>query len=497
MSKEVGITVSKNEDFSEWYTQVIIKAELADYAPVKGLIVLRPDGYSIWESIKESLDKKLKETGHRNGFLPVLIPESLLTKEKKHFEGFNPEVFWVTHSGDSEIGDRLALRPTSETLAYSLYSKWIKSWRDLPLKINFWNTALRAEIKGTKPFIRTSEFLWQEGHTVHATKDEAEKEVADILELYKKTIEAELAVPVITGKKSEKDKFVGAVYTNTLESLMPDGKALQMGTSHFLGQNFSKPFDVKYLGENNVETFAWQTSWGVSWRLIGGMIMTHGDDRGLVLPPKIAPIQVVIIPIYYSKEEKEKVMEYALKARDELVGENVRVHLDDREHLTPGFKFNDWEMKGIPVRIEIGPKDIAKNQIVLARRHNQTKNNLEMMKTSLSVILEHVSDGIVTNKLPNYVKEELENIQKEMFDAAKKILDERIVRVSEYQQFKEQLDNGKMIDCSWCGNQTCEDKIKEETGADLRVIPSGNAKAETCIYCKNSGTTNALFAKGY
>ena len=317
------------------------------------------------------------------------------------------------------------------------------------------------------------------------------------MELYKKTIEAELAVPVITGKKSEKDKFVGAVYTNTLESLMPDGKALQMGTSHFLGQNFSKPFDVKYLGENNVETFAWQTSWGVSWRLIGGMIMTHGDDRGLVLPPKIAPIQVVIIPIYYSKEEKEKVMEYALKARDELVVENVRVHLDDREHLTPGFKFNDWEMKGIPVRIEIGPKDIAKNQIVLARRHNQTKNNLEMMKTSLSVILEHVSDGIVTNKLPNYVKEELENIQKEMFDAAKKILDERIVRVSEYQQFKEQLDNGKMIDCSWCGNQTCEDKIKEETGADLRVIPSGNAKAETCIYCKNSGTTNALFAKGY
>jgi len=483
LSKEVGITVSKNEDFSEWYTQVIIKAELADYAPVKGLIVLRPDGYSIWESIKESLDKKLKETGHRNGFLPVLIPESLLTKEKKHFEGFNPEVFWVTHSGDSEIGDRLALRPTSETLAYSLYSKWIKSWRDLPLKINFWNTALRAEIKGTKPFIRTSEFLWQEGHTVHATKDEAEKEVADILELYKKTIEAELAVPVITGKKSEKDKFVGAVYTNTLESLMPDGKALQMGTSHFLGQNFSKPFDVKYLGENNVETFAWQTSWGVSWRLIGGMIMTHGDDRGLVLPPKIAPIQVVIIPIYYSKEEKEKVMEYALKARDELVGENVRVHLDDREHLTPGFKFNDWEMKGIPVRIEIGPKDIAKNQVVLARRHNQTKTSIDMHTSS--------------NTFSSVISSELKNIQKEMFDTAKKILDERVVRVSEYQQFKEELENGKMIDCSWCGNQTCEDKIKEETGADLRVIPSDNTKAETCIYCKNSGTANVLFARGY
>ena len=479
MSKEIGITVSKNENFSEWYTQVVIKAELADYAPVKGLIVLRPDGYSIWESIKESLDKKLKETGHRNGFLPVLIPESLLAKEKEHFEGLNPEVFWVTHSGNSEIGDRLALRPTSETLAYSLFSKWIRSWRDLPLKINFWNSALRAEIKGTKPFLRTSEFLWQEGHTVHVTKDEAEKEVADILQLYKKTIENELAVPVITGKKSEKDKFVGAVSTNTLESLMPDGKALQMGTSHFLGQNFSKPFDVKYLDENNVETFAWQTSWGVSWRLIAGMIMTHGDDKGLVLPPKVAPIQVVIIPIYHSKEDKENVLEKACQIKDSLSNNDIRVHLDDREQLTPGFKFNDWEMKGIPIRIEIGPKDIAKNQIVLARRHNQTKISLDI-------------DGLTEKTLS-----ELKNIQMEMFDAAKKILDERVVRVSEYQQFKKELENGKMIDCSWCGNQTCEDKIKEETGADLRVIPSDNTKSETCIYCKNSGTTNALFARGY
>jgi len=479
LSKEIGITVSKSENFSEWYTQVVIKAELADYAPVKGLIVLRPDGYSIWVSNKESLDKKLKETGHRNGFLPVLIPESLLAKEKEHFEGFNPEVFWVTHSGNSEIGDRLALRPTSETLAYSLFSKWIRSWRDLPLKINFWNSALRAEIKGTKPFLRTSEFLWQEGHTVHATKDEAEKEVADILELYKKTIEEELAVPVITGKKSEKDKFVGAVYTDTLESLMPDGKALQMGTSHFLGENFSKPFDVKYLDENNTETFAWQTSWGVSWRLIGGMIMTHGDDKGLVLPPKVAPIQVVIIPIYHSKEDKENVLQKACQIKDSLSNNDIRVHLDDREQLTPGFKFNDWEMRGIPIRIEIGPKDIAKNQIVLARRHNQTKISLDI-------------DGLTEKTLS-----ELKNIQKEMFDAAKKILDERVVRVSEYQQFKKELDNGKMIDCSWCGNQTCEDKIKEETGADLRVIPSDDTKAETCIYCKNSGTTNVLFARGY
>ena len=478
MSKEVGITVSKNDNFSEWYTQVIIKAELADYAPVKGLIVLRPDGYSIWESIKESLDSKLKETGHRNGFLPVLIPESLLAKEKEHFEGLNPEVFWVTHSGNSELGDRLALRPTSETLAYSLFSKWIRSWRDLPLKINFWNSALRAEIKGTKPFLRTSEFLWQEGHTVHATKDEAEKEVADILELYKKTIEEELAVPVITGKKSENDKFVGAVYTDTLESLMPDGKALQMGTSHFLGQNFSKPFDVKYLDETNTETFAWQTSWGVSWRLIGGMIMTHGDDKGLILPPKIAPIQVVIIPIY-TDDDKDSVMQKAHQIKDDLTEIDLRVHLDDREQLTPGFKFNDWEMKGIPIRIEIGPKDIAKKQVVLARRHNRTKTSVNM------------------DSLTEEISSELKNIQKEMFDTAKKILDERVVRVSEYQKFKEELDNGKMIDCSWCGNQTCEDKIKEETGADIRVIPSDNTKAETCIYCKNSGTTNVLFARGY
>ena len=480
MSKEVGITVSKNEDFSEWYTQIIIKAELADYAPVKGLIVLRPDGYSIWESIKESLDKKLKETGHRNGFLPILIPESLLGKEKEHFEGFNPEVFWVTHSGESELGDRLALRPTSETLAYSLYSKWIKSWRDLPLKINFWNTALRAEIKGTKPFIRTSEFLWQEGHTVHATKDEAEKEVMEILKIYKKTIEEEIAVPVVTGKKSEKDKFVGAVYTVTLESLMPDGKALQMGTSHFLGQNFSKPFDIKYLDENNVETFAWQTSWGISWRLIGGMIMTHSDDRGLVLPPKLAPIQVVIIPIYYSKEDRGKIVQEAKKIQDVLTDVEIRTQLDDRDHVTPGFKFHDWELKGIPIRIEIGPKDVAKNQVVMARRYNQTK------------------DSISIDKLSGAIAAELENIQQQMFDAAKKILDERISAVSQYEQFKAELENGKMLSCSWCGKQECEDKIKEETGAELRVIPSDDGKkVETCIYCKDNGAANVLFARGY
>ena len=322
--------------------------------------------------------------------------------------------------------------------------------------------------------------MWQEGHTVHVSKDEAEKEVADILQLYKKTIEEELAIPVITGKKSEKDKFVGAVYTNTLESLMPDGKALQMGTSHFLGQNFSKPFDVKYLNENNNETFAWQTSWGISWRLIGGMIMTHGDDKGLVLPPKIAPIQVVIIPIYYSKEDREKMVKEANQVKHALSSANIRTHLDDRDQLTPGFKFHDWELKGIPIRIEIGPKDIAKNQVVLVGRHNQTKTDISIEKVS------------------EYVTLELEKIQKQMFEDAKKILDDRVVKVTEYEQFKKELDNGKMIDCGWCGKQNCEDKIKEETVADLRVIPSDNKqKSEACVYCKEKSVTNALFARGY
>ena len=418
MGKEAGITVKKNDDFSEWYTQIVIKAELADYAPVKGLIVLRPDGYSIWESLKASMDSKLAATGHRNGFLPVLIPESLLGKEKEHFTGFNPEVFWVTHSGDGEIGDRLALRPTSETLAYTMYAKWIRSWRDLPLKINFWNSALRAEIKGTKPFLRTSEFLWQEGHTAHADKDEAEKEVTDILEIYKKTVEEELAIPVITGRKSEKEKFVGAVYTLTMESLMPDGKALQMGTSHFLGQNFSKPFEVKYADKNNVESFVWQTSWGVSWRLIGGMIMVHGDDKGLVLPPRVAPIQVVIIPIYHSDEEEKIILEKSREIELNLMDQSIRVHLDDRDQVTPGFKFNDWEMKGIPIRIELGPKDMTEGKIVLARRDTGEKRDLDIP----------IRDNVIA--------EELDKMHDDMFANAKKILDERTTTLETYDGFK-------------------------------------------------------------
>ncbi len=477
--QDVGITVSKNEDFSEWYTQVVLKAKLADYAPVKGLIVLRPDGYSIWESLRNTFDKKFARNGIRNGFLPILIPESLLGKEQKHFAGFNPEVFWVTHSGTNEVGDRLALRPTSETLAYTLYSKWIQSWRDLPLKINFWNTALRAEIKATKPFLRTSEFLWQEGHTVHSTKEEAEKEVIKILDIYKNTVEEELAIPVTTGKKSEKEKFVGAEYTTTMESIMPDGKALQMGTSHFLAQNFSKPFEVKFADKDNVEHFAWQTSWGVSWRLIGAMIMAHGDDKGLVLPPKVAPIQVVIIPIYKNDNDKENVIEKVNEITDSLESKNLRVHIDSREEFTPGYKFNDWELKGVPIRIEIGPKDIENQTMIVAKRYNHEKIKLELKKVDEITII-------------------LEEIQTEMLKKAKTEALENTIDIESYDEFKMKIEKGGFFNSPWCGKLECEEKIKEETGAEIRVIPFNSENtSKKCIYCKEQSTSVPIFARGY
>ena len=477
--QDVGITVSKEEDFSEWYTQVVLKAKLADYAPVKGLIVLRPDGYSIWESLRSTFDKKFARNGIRNGFLPILIPESLLGKEQKHFAGFNPEVFWVTHSGTNEVGDRLALRPTSETLAYTLYSKWIQSWRDLPLKINFWNTALRAEIKATKPFLRTSEFLWQEGHTVHSTKEEAEKEVIKILDIYKNTVEEELAIPVTTGKKSEKEKFVGAEYTTTMESIMPDGKALQMGTSHFLAQNFSKPFEVKFADKDNVEHFAWQTSWGVSWRLIGAMIMAHGDDKGLVLPPKVAPMQVVIVPIYKNDNDKENVITKVNEIANILELKNIRIHIDSREELTPGYKFNDWELKGVPLRIEIGPKDIENQSMVLAKRYNHEKIKMGLNEVEkISTILDE--------------------IQTEMLEKAKTEAADNTVDIENYDEFKMKMEKGGFFNSPWCGKLDCEEKIKEETGAEIRVIPFNSENtSKKCIYCKQQSTSVPIFARGY
>ena len=476
----VGITVKKSEDFSEWYTQVVLKAGLADYAPVKGFIVLRPYGYAIWESIRDILDRRFKETGHQNGFLPVLIPESLLSKEKDHFAGFTPEVFWVTKAGDNDIGEKLALRPTSETLAYSIFSKWITSYRDLPLKINFWNTALRAEIKATKPFIRTSEFLWQEGHTVHATEDEAEQEVRIILDIYKDLVENYLAVPAMTGFKSDSEKFVGAKYTTTLEGLMADGRALQLGTSHHLAQNFSKPFEIKYLGRDTKEHFAWQTSWGVSWRLIGALIMVHGDDKGLLLPPKIAPIQVVIVPIHKDRDVK-LVKDKASEIESELKRAGIRAHVDGRDEYTSGWKFNEWEMKGVPLRINIGPRDIEKGQVEFVRRDTKEK----------------MTEGRA--KLTDTASSLLAKIQDSMLAKAGAFLNENISRPAAYGEFKSIIEGkGGFVTAGWCGREDCENRIKEETGADIRLLPFDQKdKPAKCIYCGQESKKAAIFARAY
>ncbi len=475
-----GIDAKRNEDFSEWYTQVVLKAGLADYAPVKGFIVLRPYGYAIWESIRDLLDRRFKETGHQNAFLPVLIPESLLSKEKEHFAGFTPEVFWVTKAGDTDIGERLALRPTSETLAYSVFAKWITSYRDLPLKINFWNSALRAEIKATKPFIRTSEFLWQEGHTVHATEEEAEQEVMMILDIYRDLIENYLAVPSLTGYKSDGEKFVGAKYTTTLEGLMADGRALQMGTSHHLGQNFSKPFEIKYLGKDTKEHFAWQTSWGVSWRLIGALIMVHGDDKGLVLPPQVAPIQVVIVPIHKDKDAK-LVKDRAAEIESELKRAGIRAHMDGRDEYTSGWKFNEWEMKGVPLRINIGPRDIEKGQAEFVRR--DTKEKIQSERAELVD---------TANKL-------LANIQESLLSRARAFLNENTSRPDSYSEFKSIIERrGGFVMAGWCEREECEERIKQDTGADIRVIPfEQKDKPAKCIYCGQESKKAVIFARAY
>ena len=481
LKESVGITVKKNVDFSEWYSQVVLKTALADYAPVKGFIVLRPYGYAIWESIRDILDKRFKETGHQNGFLPVLIPESLLAKERDHFAGFTPEVFWVTKAGDKELDEKLALRPTSETLAYSIFAKWITSYRNLPLKVNFWNSALRAEIKSTKPLIRTSEFLWQEGHTVHSTEEEAEQEVMTILDIYKDFIENYLAVPVIAGYKTDSEKFVGAKYTTTLEGLMPvEGKALQMGTSHNLSQNFSKPFGIKYLGKDTKEHFAWQTSWGISWRLIGGLIMVHGDDMGLILPPHVAPIQVVIVPIHKEKNAK-MVKEKAKEIEFELKQSGIRAYMDDRDEYTSGWKFNEWEMKGVPLRINIGPKDIEARQIEFVRRDTKEKKHAE-----------RVNLVSITTSL-------LARIQESMLAKATEFLNENTFIPADFENFKSIIqDKGGFLLAGWCGEEQCESKIKEETGADIRVIPfDQNDEPATCIYCGRESKKAAIYARAY
>jgi prolyl-tRNA synthetase len=480
LTKEVGITVKKSVDFSDWYTQCVIKSGIADYSPGKGFIILRPYGYAIWENIKEILDDQFKKTGHKNGFLPVLIPESLLTVEKNHFEGFMPEVYWVTKSGNNDLGEKLAVRPTSETLAYSMFSKWISSYRDLPLKLNFWNSALRAEIKSTKPLIRNSEFLWQEGHTAHSNEKEASDEVRMILDLYKMLIEEYLAIPTVSGLKTDKEKFVGANYTTCLESLMPDGKALQMATSHNLAQNFSKPFEIKFLDKDSAEHLVWQTSWGISWRIIGALIMVHGDDKGLILPPKISPTQVIIVPIY-KDESKEIVKQKAYELENKLKDSNIRAYTDDRDEFTSGWKFNEWEMKGVPLRVNIGIRDIREEQVELIRRDTRERfyvKEKDLINETLSI---------------------LENIQSNMYHLAKNYLLTNTRNATRLDELLSMLDSsGGFVACSWCGKRECEDLVKEKTTADIRIIPFNTKKnISSCIACGKEGTTEVYFGRAY
>ena len=480
MTKEVGITVKKSVDFSDWYTQCVIKSGIADYSPGKGFIILRPYGYAIWENIKEILDYQFKKTGHKNGFLPILIPESLLTVEKNHFEGFMPEVYWVTKSGNNDLGEKLAVRPTSETLAYSMFSKWISSYRDLPLKLNFWNSALRAEIKSTKPLIRNSEFLWQEGHTAHSNEKEASDEVRMILDLYKMLIEEYLAIPTLSGLKTDKEKFVGANYTTCLESLMPDGKALQMATSHNLAQNFSKPFEIKFLDKDTAEHLVWQTSWGISWRVIGALIMVHGDDKGLILPPKISPTQVIFVPIY-KDESKEIVKEKAYELENKLKDSNIRAYTDDRDEYTSGWKFNEWEMKGVPLRVNIGIRDIREEQVELITRDTRERfyvKEKDLLNETLSI---------------------LENIQSNMYHLAKNYLVTNTRNATRLDELLSMLDSsGGFVACSWCGKRECEDLVKEKTTADIRIIPFNTKRnISSCIACGKEGTTEVYFGRAY
>ncbi|NLM03526.1 MAG: proline--tRNA ligase [Clostridiales bacterium] len=464
------------ENFSQWYTDVILKTELVDYSPVRGFMVIKPYGYAIWENIQAYLDKRFKETGHKNCYFPLLIPESLLKKEAEHVEGFAPEVAWVTHGGDEELGERLCVRPTSETIICEMYSKWLNSYRDLPFLYNQWANVVRWE-KSTRPFLRTSEFLWQEGHTLHETYEEAEEETLRMLNVYKEAAEELLAMPVVVGKKSEKEKFAGAHATYTMEALMHDGQALQAGTSHNLAQHFATAFDITYLDRDGKLQYPYSTSWGVSTRLIGGIIMVHGDNRGLVLPPGVAPIQVVIVPI---AAHKGGVMEKVDEVFEDLKGD-IRIEVDDREHYSPGWKFNEWEMKGVPVRIEMGPRDIENNQVVLFRRDTLEKEVVPM------------------DELKERVQELLKDIQSNMLLKAKKMRDEKTYYVKNIEEMKEIMSTKPgFVKAAWCETRECEDHIREETGATLRCIPFEQEDlGDKCTFCNRDAKNMAYFAKAY
>lgn len=469
---------TRAEDYSQWYLDVIEEADLAENAPVKGCMIIKPSGYALWEKTQRILDEKFKATRVENAYFPMLIPERLLKKEEEHVEGFAPEVAVVTHAGGKKLEESLILRPTSETIIYEVFSKWVRSHRDLPLLINQWANVIRWEMR-TRLFLRTTEFLWQEGHTAHATFEEAEKRVLMMLDIYRDFAENYMAIPVIPGKKSEAEKFAGASGTYTIEAMMQDGKALQFATSHNLGQNFSKVFDVTFLDEQSQKQHVWQTSWGLSTRVIGALIMTHSDDKGLVLPPKIAPIQVVIIPIIPKEWDKQLVEEETKTIYSNLISKGISVKIDDRD-LRPGEKFYEWEKKGIPLRIEIGPKDLANNSVVMARRDTGEKKSV-----SLPELVETIENT-------------LQVMQSSLFEKAKSRLTDNTVNANNWEEFKDAIENNRFVMAHWSGDEEVELAIKEETGATVRCFPIGQEKEEGfCIKSGNKSVGRVLFAKSY
>lgn len=465
----------RDENFSQWYTDVVTQTDLMDYTPVRGCMALRPYGNRIWELIREELDARFRETGHENVSMPMLIPESLLLKEAEHVEGFAPEVAWVTQGGGEALQERLAVRPTSETLFCTMFSKWVQSWRDLPMKYNQWCSVMRWE-KATRPFLRTAEFWWQEGHTVHATAEEAHEEALGMLHIYREFCEKVLAMPVFSGVKSDKEKFAGARKTYSVEAMMQDGKALQAGTTHDFGTNFAEPFEIRYLDKDGALKYCHETSWGVSTRLIGAVIMTHGDERGLRLPPRIAPFQAVLLPIAAHKggvSEKCEEVYAALKAA------GIRVKLDDRDNVSPGWKFNEWELKGVPLRVEIGPRDIENGVATCARRDTNEKFTLP---------LEGLAEG---------VKAALKDIGDCMYRQAEELKNARTADVKNMEELAEQVNRG-YARAMWCGDRACEDAIKEQTGATSRNMPFEQSPiGDTCVCCGKKADKVMYFAKAY
>jgi prolyl-tRNA synthetase len=471
----------RSQDFSQWYLDVVLKAELADYGPVKGCMVIRPYGFALWENMQREMDTRFKELGHVNAYFPLFIPRSLLEREKEHVEGFSPEVAWVTKGGGEDLEEPLAIRPTSEVVICTMYSKWVNSWRDLPILINQWCNVVRWE-KVTRPFLRTTEFLWQEGHTLHATQEEAEAETLQQLEVYRWFYEEVMAVPVIKGRKSDSEKFAGADKTYSVEALMGDGKALQGATSHNLGQNFAIAYDIEFLDRNQQRSRPWSTSWGASTRMIGGLIMTHGDDAGLILPPRIAPYQVVVVPIPPRKGDwNDDVLPAARNVQSVLRGAGLRVHLDERDTQQPGFKYADWEMRGVPLRLEIGPKDIEKQQCVLVRRDTREK--------------EFVPLAVLATR----AQELLDAIQKGLLERARKFLADNTTRVASYEQFKQVMAGQRgFLVAQWCRDAACEAAIQEETKATVRGIALEAApSAGQCVRCGKPSPGEVYFAQAY